>query len=322
MDIIQGPVVVEPATNRSVSQSQPIQALAGLAPEMDDVAVRQAIANAEANNLDPQTLTLEDFAQGQNQTPSAAQPATLEVPQKFLKPDGAVDVDKLVASTKQLNEAVQKKEEAVAKTVDDYVREYTDLEKKFSSTPNPEKLAANLPSPPVQQAPNPPVAPQPFEDIVRRDYQQDPLLTTTRLIEIALQQRLAPFEQKEKTDNVRSNIQGLAEKDPRVLRPDVFAAINAKIASDPEIASRKNPHKAAWLEVKEEMRLGESSTTLTPPSRLSPVLGGGTPPSAPSSSVQTPQNVLSNLNQLDLRDKRQEALGDEAIRQALMGHRG
>ena len=324
MEVTPGQVIIEPATNRSAPQSQPVQALANLDPVLDDAAVRQAIANAEATNMDPQSLTLSDLAQAPVANPAFQAPPSVEVPQKFLKPDGAVDVDKIAASTRQLDEAIQQKETAVAKTVEDYMREYSERETKFRNMPNPEKLAANLPQSipqPVQPVPQGNLNEQQLEEIVRRDYQQDPLTTTARLIDLAIQRRFQPIEEKEKVESVRSNIQGLAEKDSRVLRPDVFAAINAKIASDPDIASRKNPHKAAWLEVKEELRLGDApqGAQALPSRPLSPVLGGGTPPSAPSASVQSSINVAGSLNSLDLRDKKQEALGDESVRRMLAG---
>lgn len=316
VDAIPGAVIIDTAPRHP--QAQPVQALANLDPMLDETAVRQAIANAEAQNLDPQTITMAEY----EQVKSGAAPApTLPVPQKFLTTDGAVDVDKLVASTKQLDAAVQKKEEAVSKTVDDYLKEYQDLETRFRTTPNPEKLAANLPPPPVA-APQQQMSQQQLEEIVRRDFNADPLATTARLIELSLEQKFRPIAEREKVDAVRSNIQALAEKDSRVLRPEVFDAIKAKLASDPDLWKLKNPHKAAWLEVKEEMRLGDPVSGQAQP-RLSPVLGGGTPPSAPSTATQySTQDVLANLNKLDIRDKKQEALGDAAIRAALQGIRG
>lgn len=320
MQAIPGDVIIEPASERSAPKSQPIQALAGLDPLLDDNAVREAINKAEANNQDPQTVRLDELAQVPGQTPVPETTAVqVEVPQKFLKPDGAVDVEKIAASTRQLNEAIAQKEEAVAKTVDDYMREYNGLETKFRNMPNPERLAANLPPPPQAMPPQQSV--QDFEQIVRQDFNRDPLATTAQLIELAIEKRFEPLAAKEKIEQRRSNIQELANKDPRVLRKDIFDAINAKIQADPDIASRKNPHKAAWLEVKEELRLGEPSPVQTLPSRpLSPVLGGGTPPSAPSSSVQSSQTL--NIDTLDLRDKKQEAMGDAAVRALLMGNRG
>src|ERR1035437_6614829 len=140
MNVIPGAVIIEPATNRPAPQSQPIQALAHLDTPLYDAAVRQAIVNAEANNLDPQTVTMQDLTSAQGLPPTP-------VPQKFLKPDGAVDVDKIQASTKQLDEAIQKKQEAVQKSVDDYL----EAEKKFRNMPNAEKVAAQAPQ--IIQAP-------------------------------------------------------------------------------------------------------------------------------------------------------------------------
>lgn len=314
-----GQLIIDTAPR--IVQAQPDPAIA----QLNDAEVRQAIVNAEANNLDPLTLNMADLAQVQATTPAPVVPVSpmaTEVPQKFLKPDGAVDVEKIMASTKQLDEAIQKKEEATQRTVDDYLREYKERETKFRSTPNPERIAASLPPPAQELAPNANMSQQQIEEIIRQDWSRDPMATTARLIEIAVDQRLKPFQERDQLDAVRSNIQGLAERDSRVLRPDVFEAIKTKLASDPDLWKLKNPHKAAWLEVKEEMRLGEPTQAQAQPSRSSPVLGGGTPPSAPSTSGTAPQNVLSNLHSLDLRDKKQEALGDAAVRAALMNSRG
>ncbi len=318
MNVIPGEVIIEPATNRPVAQSQPIEALAGLETPLDDAQVRQAIASAEANNQDPQTITMNDLAQGQVNTPPAQK--SVEVPPKFLKPDGAVDVDKIQASTRQLDEALQNREPIPVKTVDDYMREYQEKEKLFRSGTVPKAQAQPMapipPAVPLTENPN-------YEDIVRRDFAQDPLMTMTRLMDLALQAKFAPLEQKEKSEQVRSQLQALAAKDSRVLREDVFSAIQAKLQNDPDLWKLKQPHRAAWLEVKEELRLGElpQGAQAQPSRPLSPVLGGGSPPSAPSSSVPSPNGNV-NLDSLDLRDKNQEALGDEAIRRALMGHRG
>ena len=313
MNVTPEAVITEPATNRPASKSQPIEALSTPEPMLDESQVRQAIANAEANNQDPQSITMQDFAQV---------PVTTPVPQKFLKPDGAVDVDKIQASTKQLDEDIQKKQDAVQKSVDDYL----EAERKFRNMPNAEKLAPQAPQ--MVQVPTSPVppgvlTPQQQEEIVRRDYAVDPLGTTTRLLDLMLEEKFRPIAEKNRIEERRFNIQKIAEKDPRILQSDYFDAVNAKLQSDPDLWKLKNPHKAAWLEVKEEMRLGDvPHGTQAQPSRPSPILGGGTPPSAPSSSVESPQITAESLSTLDLRDKKQEAAGDAAIRALLQGNRG
>ncbi len=307
MNVIPGEVIIEPATNRPAAQSQPIQALANLDTPLDDASVRQAIANAEANNQDPQSVTMQDLASAQGQVPT-------QVPQKFVKTDGTVDVDKLQASTRQLDEAIQKKEQAVQKSVDDYL----EAERKFRNMPNPEKLVAQAPQVTVPiPIPQGQLTQQQQEEIVRRDYAADPLGTTTRLLDLMLQEKFRPIEERNQIEARRANIQKIAEKDPRILQPEYFDAVNAKLQADPTLWQLKNPHKAAWLDVKEEMRLGEpvAGQVQAQPSRSTPVLGGGSPPSVPSSSVQS--NAPIDISQIDLRDKKQEKMGDELIRQMI-----
>lgn len=351
MDIIDAPQAVVPQTVNGTGKAQPVAALVDLDPTLDDKAVREALLRAEANGQDPMTATMEDLKAVQQGTVAApiaqapvvqanldplpvAQPVgesrkqaidvlsdtPVDVPQKFLKPDGAVDVEKIKASTKQLDEAIQKKEEAI-KSVDDYVSEYREKEKKFRNLPNVQNIQREIPQP---QQPIPPaqMTNEQLEAAIRQDFQADPVLTLSRLTEAIIERRLEPIQQKEKEESVRSNISELVKKDSRVLQPEVFAAINAKLQSNPELWNLKNPHKAAWLEVKDEMRLGDPSQVPAQPSRTAtPILGGGTPPSAPTVSTHQPSNVISSIDKLDLRDRRQEAMGDEAIRRMLAGGR-
>src|SRR5690349_12342768 len=119
-EVTAGEVIIDTAPR--VAQPQPIEAIAKGEATLDDNAVRAAIMQAEANNIDPQTVTMQDFEQAKAGAPITATPA-VQVPAKFLKPDGTADVEKIAASTKQLDVAIQQKEEAV-KTVEDYMREY------------------------------------------------------------------------------------------------------------------------------------------------------------------------------------------------------
>jgi hypothetical protein len=331
MDIIDSPQTVPPQ-GPIQPQVQPVSALANLDQPLDDNAVRQALVEAESKNMDPMSVTIEDMLKGQSTVPAPATQALApevpktEVPEKFLKPNGEVDVEKLQTSTRQLEEAVKTKEAAVQKTVDDFVREYRDLEKQFKGMPNPDRLAASLPTnPPPMSLPQSAVPPLPqmsdqqLEEMINRDIQSNPGRTITQLIQLALEQRFQPFEEEKKIGSVRGNLEQLASKDPRVLHPEVFKAINAKLKTDPEYWKLKNPHRAAWLDVKEELRLGDySQSNPAQPSRLpAPVLGGGTPPSTPSVSVTQPHDIIANMDKLDLRDKKQEAMGDEAVRALL-----
>lgn len=339
MDIIEGPLQVEPLKDTAKGGSQPIPALDGSnAMDLSDDAVRAAIAKAEAENVNPETLKIADVSQGLTAKPNEAQPesATPEasktaVPEKFLKPDGEVDVEKLKASTEALKAANQEKQEKLSKTIDDYLSEYRAEEKKLRETPNPEKLAANLQK-------NPPPQPTGLTDDQLRqklaeDFQRDFVGTTTDLIDIivnrkmeerlkSIEEPIKTIEQEREINRVRDNLKKLSESDPRVLDPNVFSAINEKLKSDPDLWKLKNPHKAAWLEVKEELRLGDlpKGNQAQPSRNPSPILGGGTPPSTPSVTVRPDaRQLLQNLDTLDLRDRRKEAEADAVIRAMLQG---
>lgn len=322
MSIEEGPIVQETPAPESQLPASPVgQKLAE--PELDDAAVRAAIANAEANNVDPTTLKTSEISQTQ---PAKPEEPKLEIPAKFLKPDGEVDVEKLQASTRQLDEANQKKE-AELRSIDEYMKKYRELEIKNSQLPNPDKLKASLPELPEPINPNE-LSDQQLEEMVNRDIEANPGRTFAKMLEIALAQKFAPIEQEKKLGNVRQNIQELASRDPRILKPEVFAAVNAKLdtwkVEDPARLHLKNPHKAAWLEVKEELRLGDlpARTDQAQPSRPpSPVLGGGTPPSTPSSSATQFPRSADELSQLDPRDRNQEAKGDEMMRRLLSRER-
>jgi len=333
----EGPLIVETLTEQAPAQSQPTAPASNPpASGLDDASVRAAIASAEAQGKDPESLRLADLgipqASSAPNTPARSEEPKQAVPEKFLKTDGEVDVDKLKASTEQLRDAVQDKEQKIQKSVDDYVAEYRALEKRLRETPNPEKLAASLPAPVP-----PPPPPQMTDDQLRQrlaeDFQRDFVGTTTDLIDVIVNRKLAehikpiaePIKQlqEERQDlKLRENLKKIASEDPRISDPRVFAAINEKLKNEPELWNLKNPHRAAWLEVKEELRLGElpKGVQAQPSRSPSPILGGGTPPSTPSSSSPNdPRTILSNLDKLDLSDKKQEAMGDAAIRALIQG---
>lgn len=328
MDLADAPQKVVP-TGPVQGRISQVAALTDLDQPLDDAAVRAAIVQAENQGIDPMALPMEAIAQSFQAvapTPEVAPPVQQApketVPQKFLTPDGVVDVEKIQTSTRQLDEAIQKKEEAqaTAKSVEDYMREYREKENKFRNLPNLDRLSAQVPPPQAPLPTNPAqMSNQQLEAMIRNDYIADPVMTTTRLIDIAIQRALEPVKAKEQDDVIRNNVESLAAQDSRVLQPQLFSAITQKLKDTPQLWNLPNPHRAAWLEVKEELRLGEPQKAQAQPSRpLSPVLGGGTPPSTPSSqSPATAQTIISNLDKLDLKDRRQEELGDAAIRAML-----
>ena len=322
MEVIEGPLQTEtlPDTPQDPSQPPAFQPEPKLLDR--EAEVKAAIDAAEKKGDDFLSVKIGDL--GTSQSP---QNAPTEVPEKFKTPTGEVDVEKLKASTRQLDEAIEKKEAAVEKTVDDYLQAYREKEAKLRNMPNPDKLAEGLktapPPPPPHFPSGPPVPEDQAMAQLNADFQRDPLGTLGRLTDIMVERRLAeklaPVEQdisqtrKEREDNrIRQNLKEIAAKDPRVMAPTVFAAINAKLDSDPDYWKLKNPHKAAWLEVKEEMRLGEFSQTPAQPSRLpSPILGGGTPPPPQSSASSGPLNyqvLTSALGQVGKDPKQMEAL--------------
>lgn len=299
-------------------------------PALSDADVRRAIAEAEKAGIDPNALTVTEMADLQKETPvKAAESARispdqvfnpnavkLEVPDQFRGKDGEADVEKIKDSTRQLDEAIQKKEEKIEKSVEDYLKEYKEKQTKFRNLPNPEKFAERLKA----QEPAAPsgLTDQQLREMILNDYRVDPLGTTTQLIEAAIARHIEPFQEEKRERALRMNVESLAKDDPRILNDKVYAAINAELEANPRLWQLDNPHRAAWLEVKERLRLGEAprgtqAQSSRPPS---PVLGAGAPPSAPSTSDYrgAPKTVLETL---DIRDRKQEALGDEMLRKAL-----
>jgi hypothetical protein len=81
--------------------------------KLDEAAVRAATLKAAQQGIDPFSLTVGDLNQGQVPTePKKAQAETpVEVPEKFKKPTGEVDVEKLKASTSSLMRLSRRKKQ-------------------------------------------------------------------------------------------------------------------------------------------------------------------------------------------------------------------
>ena len=333
MQVIEGPLVQEsvpdvPPESPQSPAFQPEPGLLGL-----EAQIKATVDAAEKRGDDFLSLKVGDLEKPQSPTeepPPKAAP--LDVPLKFKTPTGEVDVEKLKTSTRQLDEVNQTKEAAVEKTVEDYLREYKAAEDKFRNMPNPEKLAEGLKQvpPAVQQAPLQQMSREELEARINADFQRNPAQTMAEIVDIIVGQKIAqtvgPLEndlqmtrQEREENRIRKNLSEIAARDNRVLRQDVFAAVNAKLASDPDFWKLKNPHKAAWLEVKEEMRLGEPTQAQAQPSRPpSPILGGGTPPPPQSSSaggVINRDSLLGALKQVDGKNTEQFSAVEKAFKE-------
>lgn len=317
MEIQEGPLQVETLPDAKENTTQPIPATSEPSILNDEAAVRAALVDAEAKGMDPEKVRIRDISQGPQ----------VPVPEKFQKPTGEVDVEKLKASTQALDEAIQKKESEIQKSVEEYLSAYKEKEAKFRNLPNPEKLAASLPPPvPAPVLPPPAMDTQSLKQRILEDLNKDPVDTMTNLIDLIVEKKMQPVKEdyekareRERDNAIRENIKSIASKDPRVLDPKIFQAINAKLESDPDYWKLKNPHKAAWLDVKDEMRLGDLNQSTAQPSRPpTPILGGGTPPPPQSSQGElTPKVFVSALNQVNVRDKAQMDALEKSMREYL-----
>jgi len=271
------------------------------APTVDEEAqIRAMFQQAAAQGSDDlQTqVVLPQAPQGQ---PVATPAPQITVPQKFMKPDGTADEDKIKASSERLNEALQQKQ----KTVDELLLEYQEREKKLHKLGQKKaEIQSQMPPPPVQQAPV--QDPQALQQRIYQDFQRDPVDTVIKLSEAISATKLAPvlerFQQDEEQRRLaamRQNVANLAQQDPRFLDPRLNQMVNQILDEDPGMMRLKNPHKAAWNEVKERLRLGEVNQPPAQPSTPTPTLGRGSPPSVSTLPGQvTPQTAYQQVQQV------------------------
>lgn len=292
----------------------------GLPPAMDDNAVRAIFAKADAEGISDLGAFVETPGPiGQPakteappppvQTQVPAQTPAVEVPPKFQKPDGTVDEEKLKASTARLDEAIQGK----TKTVDELLSDYKAKEKEYHEKSRQAKDLRNVQANVMPMAPPIP-EPQPQNvDQIRQQLlqlqQNDPIAFAVEIAravaqkeardiaEPALQVTRGIAEQQH-DQALRNNITAIAQSDPRILTPEIYAEFQKELHNpDENYYSLKNPFRAAWNEVKERMRLGETPKASAPPSTSqSPTLGRGSP--TPVQGLSTPQTPASLYQQV------------------------
>lgn len=280
-------------------------------PPMDEASVRAAVMQAEAEgkevaNISAQTSGLDRIV--------SVIPAQ-DVPAKFLKPDGTVDVQKITDSTKQLDAGIEKKQ----LTVDEALAQYKEREREFRNLPsNPAQVQRHVQEQVQTQAPAPPPlpnAPLPLDQLqaqIAQEYQRDPVGTMVDLTKALIQNQQKPvldfierLREQERDNGIKANLSQLANEDSRVLHPQVYAEILKEMQSDPGYSQLRNPYKAAWNEVKGRLRLGDAQIPAQPSRTATPILGGGTPPPVPSSASgqASPQNLLAAIAQMKTPDE-------------------
>lgn len=296
------------ANELRVAQSAFSSAVEGIkAPSSDEEAqIRQIMQGVTLENFDDRISVNAAPSLGQPQIPVQVvqQQAPVEIPQKFQRPDGTVDEDKLKASTENLQQAIEKK----ATTIEEALARYKELEKKHTELGVQAKQLPIVPpiSSPAQTASQSGIDPQ-LEQVRQQLLalqREDPIAFAVEISkavsrkeasEIAAPALLiaANIAEERKDSTMRTNLASLAEKDPRIMNPELYQTLMDELNSDPAYFRLKNPHKAAWNEVKERMRLGEPNTVQTQPSTPGPTLGRGTPPSVPTLSGNT--NVYDQI---------------------------
>ncbi len=289
-------------------------------PSMDESSVRAAVMQAEADGNEVANLAQTSGLDKIVPIVPAPQVQPQDVPAKFKNPDGTVDVQKITDSTRQLDAAIEQKQLSVEEALAQYKAKETQFRNLPSNPAQVQRYAqeqaqaqvAQPPAPPAY-APPPPAVPPPdqLQAQIQQEFQRDPIGTMVDLVKaVTLNQQkpvmdfIEKLREQERDNGVRTNLQQLAQEDPRVLHPQVYAEIVKEMDNDPGYRQLRNPHKAAWNEVKGRLRLGEVQTPAQPSRTATPILGGGTPPPVPSSAGQaTPQNLLQAIGQMKTPDE-------------------
>jgi len=307
---------VEPASEVTKQIDVPfVPSTDGLPPPMDDNAVRAIFADAAAKGIDDLNATIQTQAPQGQPSPAPAPQSEIpkkEVPAKFQKPDGTVDEEKLKASTARIEEAVQEKQ----KTVDELLADYEARQKELGNLGNKQgQLKKQIESLPAAQPPQADVTGQ-SPDAIRAQLlqlaQTDPIAFAVEISRaVARKEALdiaAPalevtqgLAEQQRIAATRANIAALAEQDPRILQGPLYEELKKELNNPSEnYWALKNPHRAAWNEVKDRLRLGEAPKASVQPSNPSPILGRGSPATVQGlAQVQTPQTMYQQVTGVD-----------------------
>jgi hypothetical protein len=299
-------VDMKPATELNAQPPKFVPSQSGVAPAPtmeEEASLRQMFQDAAKSGLElGDQITVPAPVQGQPKPPAPA----VQVPEKFKTPEGTVDEDKLKASSKQLDAAIEGKQKSIDEILAEYKakeRQFADLSQKKAELQKqtPQEGITNIPFSSPQATTDPQMA-QIHQQLLA-DMQRDPVGTSIMLNQAIVQKEIGPLLERLRQDDeakrdlsMRDGLARLAQDDSRILNPQYFAVVNQILDEDPVMMRLKNPHKAAWNEAKERLRLGEQAR----PSIPTPTLGGGAPPSVSTlpGSV-TPQALASQAGTIN-----------------------
>ena len=212
-------------------------------------------------------------------TPEATK---VEVPEKFQKPDGSIDTEKLAKSTLSAEEALNK---------------YLTMEKDLKRKQNELRVKDNPYL--AQPAPQAPTAPQipvdvPFSQRVSQDIAAqgvDPALAQalspvliklfTAAEESAYERsqvRVNNLEQVSAENTTRQQVEAIGKRDPWVYTKEGSDALARILDEQPYLWNAKDPYKAAYVHYKGNQSVASQSV---------PQVSTATPTARPSAPVPT-----------------------------------
>ena len=272
------------------------------------VASQSGAVNAPTANEEAQLRALfqEASANGLEMHDQVSIPAQAQIaiPEKFKTPEGTVDEEKLKASSKLLDGAIEQKQKSIEEIMADYKAKEKQLHELGAKKSELQKQAPVISPSEIPANPNDPQVQQLHQQIMA-DMQRDPVQTSIMLTEALLAKKLEPIMERYKQEEEmrqdaakRDSLAQVAQDDPRILQ--YYSVVSQILDEDPGLMRLKNPHKAAWNEAKSRLRLGEPLQVQAQPSNASPNLGRGVPPSVSGlSAPSSPQNMYQQATSLN-----------------------
>lgn len=214
------------------------------------------------------------------------------VPEKFQKPDGSVDPEKLGKSMANVDEALASylaKEKELKRKMND-VR---NLENPYLKTPAP--MAPNN-APPI----NPDFAAQLESDLAKDGFGKVAAKLFTAAQEAAeerMQSKIQHLQDTQSNATTRQQIEAIGKSDPWVYTPEGMATLTKVLEEQPYLWQAPDPYKAAYLQYNGQKNVVSKSSpqVLTP----NPIAR----PSAPVPTGQAASQANNGMNPESMFDK-------------------